>query len=32
MLGDCKDRILAEKDLLEVIWSYCIMERAAGCA
>lgn len=31
MLGDGKDHILAEKDLLEVVWSYCIMERAAGC-
>ena len=31
MLGDSKEKIAAESNLLDVLWSYCMMERAAGC-
>lgn len=31
MLDDNKECALVEKDLLDVLWSYCMMEKAAGC-
>lgn len=31
MLGDSKEKVVAERNLLDVLWSYCMMERAAGC-
>lgn len=31
MLGDNKESVIAERNLLDVLWSYCIMEQAAGC-
>lgn len=30
MLGDSKEKVVAERDLLDVLWSYCMMEEAAG--
>lgn len=30
MLDDSKENAGAEKDMLDVLWSYCMMERAAG--
>lgn len=31
MLGNSKESAVAERDLLDVLWSYCIMETGAGC-
>ena len=31
MLEDGSEHVRAEKELLDVLWSYCVMERAAGC-
>lgn len=31
MLGDSKEKVGAERNLLDVLWSYCMMEEAAGC-
>lgn len=31
MLRDSKEKVAAERDLLDVLWSYCMMEQAAGC-
>lgn len=31
MLDDCKEHARAEKDLLDVLWNYCLMEKAAEC-
>eukprot|EP00752_Nemacystus_decipiens_P004418 g4034.t1 len=30
MFGDSKEKIVAERNLLDVLWSYCMMEEAAG--
>eukprot|EP00903_Cladosiphon_okamuranus_P019261 g17707.t2 len=30
MLGDSKEKVDAERKLLDVLWSYCMMEEAAG--
>lgn len=30
MLGSSKESAVAETDLLDVLWSYCIMEKGAG--
>lgn len=30
MMDDYKEFAFAEKDLLDVIWNYCTMEKAAG--
>lgn len=30
MLQDCREHVSDENDLLDVLWSYCLMERAAG--
>lgn len=30
MLGDSKEKVGAERNLLDVLWSYCMMEKAAG--
>ena len=32
MLGDSIEKVDAERNLLGVLWSYCMMEEAAGCA
>lgn len=31
MLGDSKEKAIAERNLLDVLWSYCMMEESAGC-
>lgn len=30
MLAGCKEALDAEESMLDVLWSYCVSERAAG--
>lgn len=32
MVDGCKHEVNAEADMLDILWSYCVSERAAGYA